>query len=363
MIDQVAALTADPVLSALLADAASGLAPPVPPTVETASAPPLSPPARDQRTAVVVGPGVVRARRVENLGTFAAATGLAVVNTWGAKGVFRWDEPHHGGTAGLQRDDFALAGVDDADVVITSGLDPDECPALLLDRDRTVDVDPHHLGAAAQGWPTPPTPPVRPVLYERLAAVVGPMYTSEADPPPPPRVVSALAGRGLVAADSGPAGFWVARTFPTTAPGSVLIPARDRPGWAAAVAVAAATITARSGAGSGPYGPYGDRYMPQKRGAGVVAVTTAPLDDETTELLALARAAGLAVTVQVWTDPEAAPPPPVGEGVAVEPVVVDWSAIDALVAVAGPVVAWESDPQPAPVTPTGQETPVPPRPQ
>lgn len=324
MADQVAALTADPVLSALLAEAEVGLARSGPPTVMAASAPALSPPALsppepDQRTAVVIGPGVVRAGRVDDLRGLAAATGLAVVNTWGAKGVFGWDDPHHAGTAGLQRDDFALAGVADADLVITSGLDPDECPALRLDPVRTVDVDPDHLGTATSGWPVPASPPVRPPLYERLAAVVGPMYASAADPPPPPRAVAALAGRGVVAADAGRAGFWVARTFPTTEPGSVLIPARARPGWAAAVAVAAAA---------------------SRSGGGVVAVTTAPLDGETAELLDLARAAGLAIKVQAWVGAEEAPPAVVSGHSAVEPVTVDWSALDTLVAVAGPVVAW-----------------------
>lgn len=338
MSGRVTALTSDPALSALLAEAEAGLSGPAPSTVVAASPPALSPPEPGQRTAVVVGPGVVRAGRVDDLRGLAAATGLTVVNTWGAKGVFGWDDPHHAGTAGLQRDDFALAGVDDADLVITSGLDPDECPALRLDPARTVDVDPDHLGTATSGWPTPASPPVRPPLYERLAAVVGPMYASAADPPPPPRAMAALAGRGVVAADAGRAGFWVARTFPTIEPGSVLIPARARPGWAAAVAVAAAATTApRSGAGNGPYG---DRNLPQNRGSGVVAVTTAPLDGETAELLDLARAAGLAIKVQAWVGAEEAPPAVAGGQLAVEPVTVEWSALDTLVAVAGPVVAW-----------------------
>ena len=41
-------------------------------------------------------------------------TGAPVVNTWGAKGVLRWDDPHHAGTAGLQADDFDLAGLADS---------------------------------------------------------------------------------------------------------------------------------------------------------------------------------------------------------------------------------------------------------
>ena len=59
---------------------------------------------------ILVGPGVVRAGAVAGLHAFADAVGCGVVNTWGAKGVFVWDDPRHFGTAGLQARDFELAG-------------------------------------------------------------------------------------------------------------------------------------------------------------------------------------------------------------------------------------------------------------
>ena len=45
---------------------------------------------------------------------------------------------------------------------------------------------------------------------------------------------------GLVAADPGPAGLWIARAFPTLVPGSVIVPAARQPGFAAAAALVAA---------------------------------------------------------------------------------------------------------------------------
>src|SRR5262249_31467968 len=64
---------------------------------------------RDVGLLVLAGPGVVRAGSdaVAGLQAVAAKAACGVVNTWGAKGVFRWDSPHHYGTAGLQADDFS----------------------------------------------------------------------------------------------------------------------------------------------------------------------------------------------------------------------------------------------------------------
>src|SRR5258705_5613753 len=54
------------------------------------------------RAAMLAGPGVLRHRAVDGLREFAAAANVGVANTWGAKGVFNWDSPHHLGTCGLQ---------------------------------------------------------------------------------------------------------------------------------------------------------------------------------------------------------------------------------------------------------------------
>jgi hypothetical protein len=188
----------------------------------------------------LVGPGVLP--HLEGLHAAAERIGVAVINTWGAKGVFRWDSAFHGGTAGLQARDFELAGLGEADVLLTSGLDPDEVTSQPWSgRAEVVDIPPSDLGRLAEQWPAPRGTPVRPRLYTELAAVIAPMYD---DPATPPGRVHAMAqglGEGAVVfATPGLAGYWVARTWPTTVPGSVVVPASTAPGLTERLARSAA---------------------------------------------------------------------------------------------------------------------------
>ena len=113
-----------------------------------------------------------------------------MVNTVGAKGLFAWDDPLHGGTVGLQVDDPTLAEVTTADLVVTTGLDPSESASLTAaltaraeaDPASVVDVHPDHLALAAGGWPPADEPGTRPPIYDRIAAVVGPLYAAERGP-------------------------------------------------------------------------------------------------------------------------------------------------------------------------------------
>jgi thiamine pyrophosphate-dependent acetolactate synthase large subunit-like protein len=168
---------------------------------------------------------VVQAGCVEGLRAFAGRVGCGVVNTWGAKGVLRWDDPLHFGTAGLQVRDFELAGLADVDVLVTSGLDPAEVTTRPWEgKAEVIDVEPAALATVAIDLP--PGSLDRPRLYTELAGVIGPLY---AQPGSPPARAAALAGalapHGLVVAEPGLVGFWVARTFPTSEPGSVVVPA------------------------------------------------------------------------------------------------------------------------------------------
>lgn len=285
---------------------------------------------------VVVGPGVLRVLDgegvVAHLQRFAAQTGLPVVNTWGAKGVFAWDSPFHAGTAGLQARDFELAGLTEKLVVVWIGVDPDELPPGGLGEAQRLDLHPVHLAFAAEGWPEPEAAPPRPALYTELAAVVGPGYDSAAVPLHPARASRDLGALrpagGVVVADPGPAGLWVARTFPTTEPGSVLVPATRAPGSAAAAALLGGL------AGSRP----------------ALGVTTWPLHPTTEALLDLARSLEVDLTLEAWGgDADLASPADRMEatvaasarpGVDVVPVPVEFSATVDLVAVAGEVVAW-----------------------
>src|SRR6185437_4351184 len=125
------------------------------------------------------------------------------------------------------------------------GLDEREAPRhLWADGAEVREVAPEALGPLAERWPAvaralPDVPPLR----ERLAAVTQAGWTAAGTPLMPSRVTrhyaQVLGESGVVAADPGRAGYWVARTFATTRPGSVLVPAARVEGWAAACVLVA----------------------------------------------------------------------------------------------------------------------------
>jgi thiamine pyrophosphate-dependent acetolactate synthase large subunit-like protein len=206
---------------------------------------------------VLVGPGVVRDGCVDGLHAFAARAGCGVVNTWGAKGVFRWDDPCHFGTAGLQARDFELAGLGEVDVLVTSGLDSAEVTSQpWLGRADVIDVPPADLATVELDLPVGTMD--RPALYSELAAVVGAMYTLSGSPPARAAALAAsLPEGGLVVAEPGLVGFWIARTFPTAVPDSVLVPAVGgvRTAWRAAARAASAGRPVILVAATPPTGP------------------------------------------------------------------------------------------------------------
>jgi thiamine pyrophosphate-dependent acetolactate synthase large subunit-like protein len=248
---------------------------------------------------LLVGPGVVRGGgwAVPGLHALAAAANLGVLNTWGAKGVFDWRSRHHLATAGLQERDFELGGLAESDLVVASGIDLDEAPAGAWHRGQVVEVEPGALGPLAEHWWRPHAPIAVPPLRAGLARVTQAGWASEAAPLPPSRVTlaysRALGPGGLVAADPGAAGYWVARTFATTELGGAHVPGQaDRHGFAVAcAAVARLRIPARpvlavvDGASGGAGGA---------GGAGAVR-------DEVAEAMEVAARLGVAVPVEVWS--------------------------------------------------------------
>jgi acetolactate synthase-1/2/3 large subunit len=71
----------------------------------------------------LAGNGVVRTHAAPALREFTRATGIPVAETFMAKGLLDYKDPHALGTVGLQSRDYALAGFEDADVVIAIGYD------------------------------------------------------------------------------------------------------------------------------------------------------------------------------------------------------------------------------------------------
>jgi hypothetical protein len=97
-----------------------------------------------------------------------------------------------------------------------------------------VVVDPSDLGAWANR--VEPAPPGD--LYDALRGALLPLYDSEAVPLTPAAAVADIAAvlppGGLVCADPGLVGLWIARTLPTTELGSVYVPPVADHGWARA---------------------------------------------------------------------------------------------------------------------------------
>lgn len=309
------------------------------------------------KVVVLAGPGVVRAGAgaVEGLRALAAAGPLPVANTWGAKGVFTWDSPHHMGTCGLQARDFELLGFGQADLIVATGIDPAEATPAAFALAPVLHIDPAHL-AWHVGELAGRTVAVENRLYATLAGVAQPGYADDRFPLHPARVVKAmrdtLPADGVVAADPGPAGLWVARTFPTSVLGSVVVPATAAAGIAAAIALCAAldgrpavAVVHPTPGGTGP-GPSVD-----EAGLGVgVGPGEAGLDDGTRAVIELARHLGRSLTVVAWGAEgvtsaadldDALANAATADGVSVLGVPIDHEPTDGLLHAAGPLTAWQ----------------------
>lgn len=282
---------------------------------------------------VLAGPGVAEPALVPGLHALAAAGGLGVLNTWGAKGVFDWRSHHHLATVGLQERDLELGGLPAADLVVATGLDGREVPASGWGVAPVLVLAPGALGPSAEALARPRRRPAMPALRDGLARVTQEGWARATAPLAPSAVTRAyaraLAVGGLVAADPGTAGYWVARTFATTALGGAVVPARAGAGGLAAACVAVAR-----------------RARPGRRALAVVDAA----GERTAAVVEAAARWGVAVPVERWVgdgpalDAEAhaarledllAGPVAAPAGLATDP-----AQMARMVEVAGEVVAW-----------------------
>jgi hypothetical protein len=285
-----------------------------------------------QAPVVLAGPGVVEDGAVPGLHALAAGGSLGVLNTWGAKGVFDWRSRHHLATVGLQARDFELGGLADADLIVATGIDEDEARARWR-LAPVVDVLPTALGPLSEVWGRAPRPIAVPPLREGLARVTQDGWAAPSPPLAPTRVTQhygrLCGGGGLVLADPGVAGYWVARTVPTTGIGGVIVPASETSGG---FALACATVAAR--------------LEPSRR----VLVVLDRLDEDARRLLAEADRLGVRLAVEVWS-----PDGPVLDADAhlarldqllrtggVVELATHAEQIHAMIDVAGPLVAWRT---------------------
>jgi hypothetical protein len=237
--------------------------------------------------AVLAGPGVISHMAVPGLHDLAVSAGIGVLNTWGAKGVFNWRSQHHLATIGLQADDFVLSGLEEADLIIATGLERAESAEERWQLAPSLTIPPAGLAALAErcddGGRTPLT---MPPLRARLAEVTQRGWSVHASPLPPSRATmhyaECVAAGAMIAADAGSAGFWVARTLGTTRLGAVIVPSTPSSGFAAAC-VAVALLR-----------------RPRRPALAVIDRTEA---EATAVIVDAAAALGVRVPVEAW-DPE-----------------------------------------------------------
>jgi acetolactate synthase I/II/III large subunit len=198
----------------------------------------------------LAGNGVVRAGAAPALREFARATGISVAETFMGKGVIDYEDSLALGTVGLQSRDYAMAGFEDADVVVAIGYDLvehspehwnpkrnkkivviDSVPAEI-DEFYTPEVelvgDIYHvlsrLGEECRHVPhSGGSPRLREVVLGRFEAAKG----DDAFPVQPPRALweirRALGREDILISDVGLHKLWIGRMFPAHEPNTVLI--------------------------------------------------------------------------------------------------------------------------------------------
>ncbi len=201
---------------------------------------------------ILAGNGAIRTHASRALRAFVHTTGIPVAETFMAKGLLDYEDPHALGTVGLQSRDYAMAGFEDADVVIAVGYDlvehapqhwnPHSDKRIVMIDTVAAEIDeffipeveligdiPHVLARLAAGC-SRQTAPAAPGSDRLRHLVLGALTEARDDnhfPMRPPRVLcdirDALSPSDLLVSDVGLHKLWIGRMFPAHEPGTVLI--------------------------------------------------------------------------------------------------------------------------------------------
>ena len=199
---------------------------------------------------VLAGNGVIRSGATPALREFVRATGIPVAETFMGKGIIPADNTKALGSVGLQAGDYAMAGFDDADVVLAVGYDlvehspehwnPEKDKRIICIDSLPAEVDeyfvceveligdlyhsltrlaeesrsvPHHGGSTR----------LRDVVHGRFSAA----EHDDHFPVQPPRALweirNALGREDILVSDVGLHKLWIGRMFPAYEPNTVLI--------------------------------------------------------------------------------------------------------------------------------------------
>ncbi len=199
---------------------------------------------------ILAGNGVVRAGASDGLRELARVTGIPVAETFMGKGLLDYTDPRALGTVGLQSRDYAMAGFEDADVVIAIGYDlvehapkhwnPGRDKKIVVVDSEAAEIDEffspeveligdiyHVLSRLAEECRDVPhsggSSRLRDVVLGRLEAA----RTDDHFPMQPPRVLweirDALRPQDMLISDVGLHKLWIGRMFPAHEPNTVLI--------------------------------------------------------------------------------------------------------------------------------------------
>jgi acetolactate synthase-1/2/3 large subunit len=206
---------------------------------------------RDAESPIVLaGNGLVRVGASPALREFARATGIPVAETFMGKGLLDYEDEHFVGTVGLQSRDYALAGFEDADLVITAGWDlvehapshwnPNGDKRIVCIDTVSPEVDENYITevdligdmASILEWLAQALPGARQgPASRRLNDIVMSYFEGARDddhfPAQPPRALweirQALGREDMLISDVGLHKLWIARMFPAHEPNTVVI--------------------------------------------------------------------------------------------------------------------------------------------
>jgi acetolactate synthase I/II/III large subunit len=199
---------------------------------------------------VLAGNGLIRGGATPALREFVRATGIPVAETFMGKGLLPADHPKALGSVGLQSGDYAMAGFDEADVVLAVGYDlvehapehwnadkgkkiicidsvPAEIDEFYVPEVELVGDLYHILTRLAEECRTVPhqggSDRLREVVQGRFEAARG----DDNFPVQPPRALweirEALGREDILISDVGLHKLWIGRMFPAYEPNTVLI--------------------------------------------------------------------------------------------------------------------------------------------
>jgi acetolactate synthase-1/2/3 large subunit len=198
----------------------------------------------------LVGNGCVRAGASAALREFARATGISCAHTFMGKGTLDYQDPRSLGTVGLQSRDYALAGFEDADVVIAIGYDlvehapkhwnPNRDKKIVCIDSAPAEIDEHFLpeveligdiyhvlSRLAEECRDVPHSGGSSRLHDIVMGRFEAAKTDDHFPMQPPRALweirQALRAQDMLISDVGLHKLWIGRMFPAHEPNTVLI--------------------------------------------------------------------------------------------------------------------------------------------